>query len=96
MNGKGEFAYCPIFDNGAALLADTKMDYPLEEDPQNLIGQVQSKTITQDFEEQLELSEMMYGMHLKFSFTEQDVKNILAFPMIWEYNRDNTPYTPIL
>lgn len=78
MNEKGEFAYCPIFDNGAALLADTKMDYPLEEDTQHLIGQVQAKTITQDFEEQLELSEMMYGMHLKFSFTEQDVKNILA------------------
>ena len=32
MNGKGEFAYCPIFDNGAALLADMTMDYPVEDD----------------------------------------------------------------
>lgn len=29
MNGKGDYAYCPIFDNGAGLLADTTMDYPL-------------------------------------------------------------------
>ena len=28
MNGKGDYAYCPIFDNGAGLLADTTMDYP--------------------------------------------------------------------
>ena len=26
MNGKGDYAYCPIFDNGAGLLADTTMD----------------------------------------------------------------------
>ena len=32
MNGKGDYAYCPIFDNGAGLLADTTMDYPLDQD----------------------------------------------------------------
>ena len=32
MNGKGDYAYCPIFDNGAGLLADTTMDYPLTGD----------------------------------------------------------------
>lgn len=26
MNGKGDYAYCPIFNNGAGLLADTTMD----------------------------------------------------------------------
>ena len=31
MNGKGDYAYCQIFDNGAGLLADTTMDYPLAE-----------------------------------------------------------------
>lgn len=29
LNEKGEYDYCPIFDNGASLLSDTKMDYPL-------------------------------------------------------------------
>lgn len=27
MNGKGDYAYCPIFNNGVGLLADTTMDY---------------------------------------------------------------------
>ena len=47
---KGEFAYCPIFDNGAGLLADTKMDYPLTEDVYDLIKQVKAKTICGDFD----------------------------------------------
>lgn len=29
MNSKGEFAYCPIFDNGGGPLSDTTMDYPM-------------------------------------------------------------------
>ena len=32
MSQKGEFSYCPIFDNGAGLLSDTSMDYPLGTD----------------------------------------------------------------
>ena len=36
MNEKGEFAYCPIFDNGAGLLSDTLMDYPLH--PVSILG----------------------------------------------------------
>ena len=77
MNEKGEFAYCPIFDNGAALLADTKMDYPMENSVNDLIGEVEAKTFCFDFEEQLEISESLYGAHLKFSFTEKDVMELL-------------------
>ena len=32
MNGEGQYAYCPIFDNGAGLMSDTTQDYPLNED----------------------------------------------------------------
>lgn len=77
MNDKGEFAYCPVFDNGAALLADTRMDYPLGDSVDDLIGQARAKTFCLDFEEQLEISEMLYGTHLKFSFSEKDVKELL-------------------
>ena len=45
MNGKGDYAYCPIFDNGAGLLADTTMDYPLTGDIYTLMEKVQAKTI---------------------------------------------------
>ena len=78
MNGKGEFDYCPIFDNGGALLTDTTMDYPLTGDMYSMIDKVQSKTICSEFSEQLDISETLYKMNLKFRFTKKDVKELLA------------------
>lgn len=78
MNGKGDYTYCPIFDNGAGLLADTTMDYPLSGDVYTLMDKVQSKTICAEFEEQLDISEALYKMNLKFRFTKKDVTELLA------------------
>lgn len=77
MNGKGHYAYCPIFDNGAGLLADTTMDYPLSGDVYALMNSVQSKTISSEFDEQLDISESLYKINLKFQFTKNDVKELL-------------------
>lgn len=77
MNENGKFAYCPIFDNGAGLLADTTMDYSLQEDVYDLMKEVRAKTICSDFDEQLDLSEQLYGVNLRFSFTKKDVKMLL-------------------
>ena len=77
MNGKGDYAYCPIFDNGAGLLADTTMDYPLSGDVYRLMDNVQSKTICSEFEEQLDISEALYKTNLKFNFTKKDVTELL-------------------
>lgn len=77
MNGKGDYAYCRIFDNGAGLLADTTMDYPLSGDTYALIDKVQSKTICSEFDEQLDVSEALYKINLKFWFTKKDVKELL-------------------
>ena len=70
MNGKGRYAYCPIFDNGAGLLADTTMDYPLSGDVYALMNRVQSKTISSEFDEQLDISESLYKINLRFQFTK--------------------------
>ena len=78
MDKNGNFDYCPIFDNGECLLADTTMDYPLGEDIYKLIDSVKSKTISLNLEEQMEVSENLYGMNLKFSFTKKDIREILA------------------
>ena len=78
MNGKGDYAYCPIFDNGAGLLADTTMDYPLTGDIYTLMEKVQSQTICNAFDEQLDISESLYKMNLKFRFTKKDVTELLA------------------
>lgn len=77
MNPKGEFKYCPIFDNGAGLLSDTTMDYPLGEDIYGLIDEVDAKTISNDFTEQLDLSEELYDENLHFFFTKKDVHALL-------------------
>lgn len=77
MSEKGEFSYCPIFDNGAGLLADTTMDYPLGGDVYSLMKQSQAKTISSDFDEQLDLSEAAYGENIKFKFTKKDVRVLL-------------------
>lgn len=77
MNKDGRFAYSPIFDNGAGLLADTSLDYPLGKDVYLQIKEVRAKTISADFDEQLDLSEKLYGNHLKFHFHIKDVSNLL-------------------
>lgn len=77
MNKDGRFSYSPIFDNGAGLLADTSLDYPLGKDVYLQIKEVRAKTISADFDEQLDLSEKLYGNHLKFYFHAKDVSNLL-------------------
>lgn len=77
MNGNGEFAYCPIFDNGAGLLADTAMDYPLNGNLEEFMREVSAKTICGDFDEQLDLAEAEFGVQMRFSFSKKDVQTLL-------------------
>lgn len=86
MNEKGEFAYCPIFDNGAGLLSDITMDYPLKEDLYELMQESKAKTICEDYVEQLDISEELYGGNIKFSFTEKDVEELLK--PVTEYSEE--------
>ena len=51
LDGDGHYHYCPVFDNGCALLADTQMDYPMGEDIITLIPQVRAKTLSRNFME---------------------------------------------
>lgn len=77
MNGKGEYDYCPIFDQGAGLLSDTLMDYPIGEDIYSIIDSVKAKTVCDSFDEQLEASEMLYGCNIRFRFSKKDVECLL-------------------
>ena len=77
MNDKRQFRLCPIFDNGGALLSDTSMDYPLGRDIFELISRARPKTICDSFEEQLEISEKLYGNGITFSYTIHDIENTL-------------------
>ena len=77
MNGNGEFKYCRVFDNAAGLLSDITMDYPLGGNVYDLMKKVKAKTICTDFDEQLDISEKLYGNNIKMSFTHKDVREII-------------------
>lgn len=77
MNSKKEFRYCPIFDNGACLLSDTTIDYPLSADTIELLSECKAKTISDDFDEQLDVSEEVARQNISFFFTKCDVEQLL-------------------
>ncbi|MCR4837907.1 MAG: hypothetical protein K5897_03075, partial [Eubacterium sp.] len=54
----------PLFDHGAGLLSDTKMDYPMGQDPVLLVSKARPKTFCDSFTEQLDIAEEMYGRPL--------------------------------
>lgn len=77
MDGAANYKLCPIFDNGAALLSDTSLDYPLSGDIFEMMDEVKSKTICTDFDEQLDAVEKAFGYQLKFDFDKNDVDLLL-------------------
>lgn len=77
MDGEGRFFLCPVFDNGGTLLSDMSMDYPMSEDPVVLMREVKAKTISTDFDEQLDVSERLYGRNLRFHFTKKQGAELL-------------------
>lgn len=88
VNGGKEYMLCPIFDQGAALLADTTIDYPLNGNVYDMIDSVKPKTFCDDFLEQLEIAEKLYGQNIKFSFSKKDVDNILESVPRESYSKD--------
>lgn len=78
MKPDGSFDYCPLFDHGASLLADTTMDYPLGVDIYELIPEVKAKTVCTSFDDALDAAEALYGQHLNFDFSKADVHKLLS------------------
>ena len=64
------------YSNGLALLSDLN-DYPLDNDVYHCIGRVQAKPFSLDFDEQVESANVLYGSHLRCSFTRSDITSIL-------------------
>ena len=76
-NDRQEYRLCPIFDNGASLLADTTIDYPLGADGLALMKKARPKTFCEDFEEQADIAEQLYGETIHFRFGYREVKSIV-------------------
>lgn len=83
-NPDGTYDYCPIFDNGAGLLSDTTLDYPMDGDVYDLISSVEAKTICRDFDEAVDISEELYGSHLEFQISNRQIEKMLTADMIYD------------
>ena len=73
-----EFRYCPVFDNGLALLSDLN-EYSLDQDIYDCIGRVHAKPFSRYFEEQVDAAEELYGMQLHFFFSKKEISRELEF-----------------
>lgn len=73
----GTYGLCPIYDNGAGLLSDTTLDYPMGEDIYELIDSVKAKPISDDFDEQVDIAEKLYGRQISFHFDYNYVHALL-------------------
>lgn len=85
MDAAGNFYYSPFFDQGAALLSDTTLDYPLGGEIYALIDSVHAKTVADDFDEQIDACDELYPCPMRFRFTKKDVDELL----------DKEPYYPV-
>lgn len=70
------YRFAPIFDNGLSLLSDTN-DYLFENDVYDTIQKVEAKPFDISFDEQLNAVEELYGTHLIFNFTRNDIYKIM-------------------
>ena len=74
---EGQYKLSPIFDNGAGLLSDTTLEYPLGQDYIGLMGRVKPKTFCDDFAEQVDIAEKLYGRCISFDFGYNEVNNVV-------------------
>lgn len=68
----GKYDYCPIFDNGAALLSNVRT-LPMDIEPKGLMKNLLAKPFNMTFNRELKTTETLYGRVLnvpKFSRTE--------------------------
>ncbi len=76
-DSKGSFRLAPIFDNGAGLMSDIMIEYPLSKDVVRTIDKVKPKTFCADFTEQMDIAEELYGQYITFDFNYNEVKSIV-------------------
>lgn len=58
-----KYDYCPIFDNGAGLLSDTRLS-PMEIDTKSLIKALKARPFNMSFTRQMNSARALYGRQL--------------------------------
>lgn len=80
----GAYDYCPIFDNGAALLSNQR-DYPMDIAPKGLISKVLARPFNISFNRQRNTAVGLFGSHLKLpGFSREELAMEMA-PLLEYY-----------
>ena len=88
LENNGKYDYCPIFDNGAALLSNT-MDYPMNIDAEALVRSVHARPINTTFNRQMIHAINLYGTQLNIMrLTTRDIKSALSEALDYYPDRD--------
>ncbi len=84
----GKYDYCPIFDNGAALLSNM-MDYPMNIDPEALIKSVHARPLNTTFNRQMIHAVRLYGIQLDIiRITTNDIRKAISDSLKFYPDRD--------
>lgn len=68
----------PLYDFGASLFSDTYSDYPLEKTYDDCIKEIYAKPFTENFDDQCDFSEQLYGTQFEYNFSMKEVNEILS------------------
>lgn len=73
--GKKEYRSAPVFDMAQALFSDTKNVCPPEKGMVECYHAVKAKPFSGNFDEQLKVANELYGKHLKFNLSANEMIN---------------------
>ena len=82
-NDEEKWRTAPIFDNGAGLLSDTRLDYPLDGKTLRMAEKVKAKPFSADFEKQLDAVRKLDSGNIEFKINFDEIFDFI----------DKTPYT---
>lgn len=86
----GRYAYCPIFDNGAALLSNTQIS-PMDVETKALIASVRTRPFDTTFTHQKNTAEALYGTVLSIpEFTKKEMREHLHSVLQYYAERDHS------
>jgi len=68
-----EYRYCPYFDMGLSLFADTKQDFPIEKTIEECRKDIIAKPFSRDFDEQMDAANELYGSYLRFTVSKEEM-----------------------
>lgn len=72
-----KYDYCPIFDNGAGLLSDTRLS-PMDIEPKALISSLRARPFNMSFTRQMNTARALYGKQLStLIFKRADIMEYL-------------------